>query len=196
MNPLLLASASASRRSMLEAAGVEVETWISGVDEGVLKEKLGGSPPFRLSTALAAAKAVATSVRHPDRLVLGGDSVVAVEGRLFDKPESRDAAADHLRAFSGRTMELTSAAVLVRDGRVVWRHSDTAQLSVRPLCDGFIDRYLDAEWPAIAGCVGCFRAEGPGVQLFERIEGSHFTILGLPLLPVLAELRHRGVMPS
>ena len=126
--------------------------------------------------------------------MLGGDSVVAVEGRLFDKPVDRADAAEHLRAFSGRTMTLVSAAVLARDGRAVWRHLDTARLDVRPLSDGFIDWYLEREWPAVAGCVGCFRSEGLGVQLFERMEGSHYTILGLPLLPLLAQLRRMGVV--
>ena len=102
----------------------------------------------------------------------------------------------HLRAFSGRSMTLASAAVLARDGRPVWRHVDVATLSVRPLSDAFIERYLDREWPAVAGCVGCFRAEGPGVQLFERMAGSHYTILGLPLLPVLAQLRLLGEIAS
>lgn len=196
MTPLLLASASPSRRAMLTAAGVEVETWMSGVDEGALKEKFGGFSPFQLATALAEAKAVATSANHPDRLVLGGDSLAAVDGRLFDKPASREEAAEHLRAFSGRTLTLTSAAVLARDGQAIWRHAEDAQLTVRALSETFIDRYLHLEWPSIAGCVGCFRVEGPGVQLFERIAGSHFTILGLPLLPVLAELRRLGEMPS
>lgn len=196
MTPLLLASASPSRRAMLTAAGVEVETWMSGVDEGALKEKFGGFPPFQLATALAEAKAVATSANHPDRLVLGGDSLAAVDGRLFDKPASRDEAADHLRAFSGLTLTLTSAAVLARGGQAIWCHAEDATLEVRPLSDTFVESYLDAEWPAIASCVGCFRAEGRGVQLFERIEGSHFTILGLPLLPVLAQLRRLGEMSS
>ena len=92
--------------------------------------------------------------------------------------------------------QLWSAAVIAKDGRAVWRHVETAKLHVRKLSDSFIDRYLDVEWPAIGGCVGCFRIEGPGVQLFDRIEGSHFTVLGLPLLPVLGFLRTRGEMPS
>lgn len=196
MTPLLLASASPSRRAMLTAAGVEVETWMSGVDECALKEKFGGYPPFRLATTLAEAKAVATSEHHPNRLVLGGDSLATTQRRLFDKPASRTEAAEHLRAFSGRTLTITSAAVLARAGQAIWRHAEDAQLTVRALSETFIDRYLHLEWPAIAGCVGCFRIEGPGVQLFERTEGSHFTILGLPLLAVLAELRRLGEMPS
>ncbi len=193
---LLLASASAIRRAMLTAAGVDVAARASGVDEGALKAALGGLGPRDLADALAEAKAVKVSSLEPDRLVLGGDSVASVGDRLFDKPASRHEAAEHLRAMSGRTLVLTSAAALAREGRAVWRHVDAARLAVRPLSDAFIASYLDADWPAIAGSVGCFRIEGPGVQLFERVDGDHFTILGLPLLPVVAQLRRLGELPA
>lgn len=193
---LLLASASASRRAMLTAAGVEHEARASGVDEDALKAALGELPPRNLAGALAEAKAVKLSGMEPGRLVLGGDSVVAVDARIYDKPVDRAEAAAHLRAFSGHSMTLASAAVLVRKGQPVWRHVGSATLSVRLLSGVFIENYLDAEWPAIAGCVGCFRAEGRGVQLFERMAGSHYTILGLPLLPLLAQLRVLGELAS
>ena len=126
------------------------------------------------------------------RSVLGGDSLVEVGGRLFDKPTSRENAAEHLRFFSGQTMNLHSAAVLMRDGKAEWRHCEVARLKVRPLSESFIEQYLEAEWPAVAGCVGVFRVEALGVQLFEEIGGSHFTVMGMPLLPLLTALRGQG----
>jgi len=126
--------------------------------------------------------------------VLGSDSLVTVDSRRFDKPRSRAEAAEHLAYFSGKVMELHSAAALARGGRTEWDHTDVARLKVRDLSDAFIAGYLDAEWPAVSGCVGVFRIEALGVQLFESIEGSHFTVLGMPLLPVLAALRARGVL--
>src|SRR5690606_6783997 len=124
--------------------------------------------------------------------VLGSDSLVAVEGRRFDKPASREDAAAHLRFFSGRDMHLFSAAALARGGAPVWSAASEAVLRVRPLSEAFIDAYLDAEWPAVAGCVGVFRIEAMGVQLFEDIRGDQFTVLGMPLLAVLAALRAEG----
>ena len=115
---------------------------------------------------------------------------------MLDKPISREQAAEHLRRLSGRRHELVSAAVIAESGRPVWRVVDRAKMHVRTLSEAFVETYLDAEWPAIAGCVGCYRIEGPGAQLFGRIDGSQFTVLGLPLLPVLDYLRVRGVMPS
>jgi septum formation protein len=136
-----------------------------------------------------------SSVR-PNEWVIGSDSVVSVDGRLFDKPWSRDDAAEHLRFFSGKVMELTSAVALARGGQVDWSHVDSAKLHVRELSDEFIGSYLDAEWPEVGYCVGVFRLEGPGVQLFDRIEGNHFTILGMPLIPLLGALRERKVFQS
>ena len=128
--------------------------------------------------------------------MLGSNSLVEVAGRRFAKPTSREEAADHLRWFSGRDMELHSAAALVRDGEPLWQTVDRAVLRVRPLSPAFIAGYLDAEWPAVAGCVGVFRIEAMGVQLFEHISGSHFTVLGMPLLPVLAALRDLGLLAT
>jgi septum formation protein len=189
---IVLASQSASRKAMLEAAGVPFEARAGEVDEGEIKRELIGVPACEVATILAEAKALAVSMAMPGRLVLGGDSLVEVGGRLFDKPVSRDNAAEHLRFFSGNEMRLHSAAVLMRDGSTAWRHCDVARLKVRKLSDSFIDQYLAAEWPAVSGCVGVFRIEAQGVQLFESIEGSHFTVLGMPLLPLLAALREAG----
>jgi len=174
---------------MLEAAGVAFEARPAHLDERALEEALGDSAPREIALALAEAKALAVSREYPDRLVLGSDSLVVVEGRRFDKPANRDNAAEHLRLFSGKTMELVSAAALARGGIMVWSHVEAALLHVRDLSDDFIEAYLDAEWPAVAGCVGVFRLEGQGVQLFSAIEGDQFTVLGMPLLPVLEALR-------
>ncbi len=196
---LVLASQSASRRAMLDAAGVAHEAVAAQVDEAGAKESLraGGISPRDLADALAELKALKVSSLVPSALVLGGDSLVALDdGSLLDKPESREQAGDHLRRMSGRSHDIYSAAVIAEGGRPVWRHVDRARLHVRPLSERFITEYLDLEWPAIAGCVGCFRIEGPGVQLFSRTEGSQFTILGMPLLPILDYLRTRGMLTS
>jgi septum formation protein len=182
---------------MLTAAGVPFEAVAAGVDEDAAKTALGRERPRDLADALAELKAVKVSARMPGALVLGSDSLVALDdGSVLDKPETREQAADHLARLSGRVHHLWSAAVIAEDGRPVWRHVEAAKMSVRPLSDSFIEVYLDAEWPAIAGCVGCYRIEGPGVQLFDRMEGSQFTVLGLPLFPVLDYLRVRSVLPA
>lgn len=194
---IVLASTSASRRAMLTAAGVAHEALPALVDEEAVKASLGEVAPRDLADALAEMKALKVSQRVPGTLVLGGDSVVAIEGgTLLDKPVDRADAERHLKLLSGKRHDLYSAAVIAENGRAVWRHVDRARLWVRPLSDAFIAEYLDAEWPAISGCVGCYRVEGPGVQLFSRIEGSHYTILGMPLLNILDYLRTRGQLTS
>lgn len=192
---IVLASQSASRKAMLAAAGVAFEAMPAHLDERALEAGLAGAAPEAVALALAEAKARAVSAERPDALVLGSDSLVDVGGRRFDKPASREDAARHLRFFSGKVMHLHSAAALARGGEVVWRHAARADLRVSELSDAFIESYLDAEWPAVAGCVGVFRIEARGVQLFEAIEGDHFTVLGMPLLPVLGALRDLGELP-
>ena len=191
---IVLASASSSRRAMLDAAGVAFVAVPASIDERALEADMLGNDPDEIAQALAAAKAAAVSAQRPGEWVLGSDSLVEVAGRRFDKPANREDAADHLRAFSGRTMTLHSAAALARDGRIDWVEGDFARLAVRELSEDFIAAYLAAEWPAASGCVGVFRIEGLGVQLFERVIGDQFTVLGMPLLPVLAALRQRGVL--
>jgi len=191
---LILASASAIRRFMLERAGVEFVLQPGTVDE--TEEKRNHSDPVQLASALAEAKALSVSRDRLDEWVIGSDSVVSVCGRRFDKPSDRDEAAEHLRFFSGKEMVLTSAVALAHNGVAEWLHCDSARLKVRPLSERFIERYLDAEWPEVGYCVGVFRLEGPGVQLFEAIDGSYFTILGMPLLPLLEALRERGLLLS
>ena len=196
---IVLASQSASRRAMLEAAGVAFAAEAPGVDEESVKAAMiaEGTDGRRLADALAEMKAVKISRRHPTTLVLGCDSTVAAEdGALIDKAESRAESRAQLQALRGTTHKLTSAAVVALGGEPIWRHVDTAKLTMRPFSDAFLESYLDAEWPAIGGCVGGYRLEGLGAQLFSRIDGDHFTILGLPLLPLLDWLRVRGEMPA
>jgi len=189
---IVLASKSASRRAMLEAAGVAFRCEPAAIDERALEARSGGLQSGEIARMLAEAKALAVAAPG---LVLGSDSLVSVDGRRFDKPASRSDAAAHLRQFSGRVMELHSAVAVARAGTIVWSHTDVARLQVRALSDAFIESYLDAEWPEVAGCVGVFRIEACGVQLFERIEGDHFTVLGMPLLPLLGALRDLGELP-
>ena len=192
---IVLASQSASRRAMLEQAGVPFEAVPARIDERALELELSNASPDAVAAALAEAKAVSVSGVRPDALVLGSDSLVEVEGRRFNKPGSRDEAAAHLRFFSGKVMNLHSAAALARNGTVEWQVAAMASLYVTEISDEFIEDYLDAEWPAVSGCVGVFRIEDRGVQLFEKIEGDYFTVLGMPLLPVLNALRQFGVLP-
>jgi septum formation protein len=192
---LILASTSPIRGTMLANAGVAYASEASGVDEAALKAGVAGDDAA-LATRLAEAKAQAVSARRPGALVIGSDSLISVEGRRFDKPAGRETAAEHLRFFSGKAMMLTSAVVLVQDGQTVWSHAGEARLKVRPLSEEYIEGYLEEDWPEVSYCVGVFRLEGLGVQLFESIEGDHFTILGMPLLPLLSALRERGVLAS
>ena len=191
---LVLASSSAIRRTMLEQAGVEFSVARIDVDEAAAKTQI--FDPEKLTAALAEAKALAGSAAGAGDWVIGSDSVVCVNGRIFSKPSDRAEAAEHLRTFSGATMLLTSAVALARDGQVDWSHCESAELQVRRLSERFIADYLDAEWPEVGYCVGVFRLEGRGVQLFEKIDGSYFTILGMPLLPLLGALRDRGVIAA
>jgi septum formation protein len=192
---LILASASPIRAAMLDAAGVTFDVSPARIDESAVKQAHGGDDAA-LAVALAEAKAIEISARHSKRWIIGGDSVVSVDGQRFDKPGSRDEAAAHLRFFSGRTLRLTSGVALALEGRIDWSHAGAAALRVRTLSSDFIHTYLEAEWPAVGGCVGVFRMEGRGVTLFESVEGDHFTILGMPLIALLGALRSRGQMAS
>ena len=174
---------------MLHDAGVSYEPIKPDVDEDVVKARLNDAA--EIASQLAAAKAC--SITSAD-WVIGSDSVVSAGGRLFDKPRSRDEAAEHLRFFAGKTMLLTSAVALARASKLDWGHVETARLEVRELSDKFIADYLDAEWPEVGYTVGVFRLEARGVQLFSSIDGDHFTILGMPLIPLLGALRDRGLL--
>lgn len=189
---LILASNSAIRRAMLTQAGLEFRVASPDFDEQLIKERHVGDDAG-LAKRLAEGKAVSLP---KDDWVVGSDSVVSVDGVRYSKPRDREQAAEHLRGFSGRTMLLSSAVALARSGKVDWSHAETARLDVRPLSERFIQDYLDAEWPEVGYCVGVFRMEGRGVTLFEKVDGSFFTILGMPLLPLLSALRERGLMAS
>ena len=196
---LVLASTSAARRQLLAAAGVPHEAMAPAVDEESAKAALraDGVDPRGLADALAELKATKLSGKLGPALVLGCDQVLeTADGATLDKPGSRDEAEDQLRSLRGQTHRLISAAVICEHGRPVWRAVEVASLSVRPFSDAFLVEYLDHEWPAIGGCVGGYRFEGRGVQLFGRVAGSHAAILGLPLLPLLAYLRERGVIAA
>jgi len=174
---------------MLDAAGVAYSSVKPDVDEETLKVQL--DDPSEIASELAAAKAISVT---SGEWVIGSDSVVAVGDHIFNKPCNRDAAEQHLRYFSGKLMHLTSSVALAKRGKIEWRHTETARLWVRVLSEAFIAAYLDAEWPEIGYTVGAFRLEGRGVQLFSSIEGDHFTILGMPLIPLLAALRDRDLL--
>lgn len=196
---LLLASQSASRRRMLTDAGVPFEPVSAGVDEETAKEALAGDglAPRDIADALAELKAVKPSARwRGGAFVLGADQTLECDdGAMLSKAESREEAAAILARLSGRRHHLHSAAVIAQDGRPIWRHVESVAMDVRPLSDAFIQAYLDRDWDECRWCVGCYRVEGPGAQLFSRIGGSLFAVQGLPLFALLDFLRGRGVLP-
>ncbi len=199
MTRLLLASTSSSRKQILEKAGLFFDVMAPMVDEGALKLALEaeGLAPCDLADALAEAKAVKISAKHPAALVIGADQVLAVDdGGLFDKAETPEVARQQLRMLSGKGHRLFSAIVLAVAGVPVWRHVGMVRLSVRPLSDEYIADYVARNWDDIRHCVGCYQIEGEGAQLFTRIEGDYFDIMGLPLLPLLAYLRERKEIAS
>jgi len=193
---LILASASPVRAQLLRAAGLFVEALPAGVDEeGVTAALLAeGVNALGVADALAELKALKVSARRPGSLVLGCDQVLVFEGRLVGKSADMAEARALLQAMRGKPHELISAAVLARDGAAIWRHQERASLSMRAFGDGFVDAYLGAEGEDLLSSVGCYRLEGLGAQLFERVEGDYFSILGLPLLAVLAALREQGLI--
>ncbi len=194
--PLLLASTSATRLTLLVSAGLSVETQDSGIDERAVEEAASheGLDPLSLAARLAAEKALAVSRRHPERVVLGADQVLECEGEVFHKPADREAARRQLRQLAGRRHVLHSAGALAIGGEVVEHFSESAHLTLRPLTDEAIDLYLDLAGPDVLKSVGVYQLEGFGIHLFETVEGDHSTILGLPLLPLLAALRRLGCL--
>ena len=191
---LILASKSAARRAMLSDAGVPFVVQVADVDEDALKTP--GVDPVELAVELARAKALAVSRHDADAWVLGADQTLAFDGGLVSKAATLDAARERLSAMRGRTHQLHSGAALARNGQVVWSGVDTVEMKMRDFSDAFLDAYLAAEGEGLLSCVGSYRLEGLGAQLFEAVEGDYFTVLGLPLWPVLAELRRAGVIAS
>lgn len=192
--PLILASRSRSRGLLLGNAGLVFEAIPADIDERALQRDSGLTAPGEVAALLAREKAKAVAGAHPGRIVLGADQTLAQGARLFDKPADRAAAHDQLRALAGRTHELHAAVAVVADGEVLTTQVAVARMTMRPLDDAAIARYLDAAGDAVTASVGAYQLEGLGVHLFSRIEGDHFTILGLPLLPLLQFLRERGLL--
>jgi septum formation protein len=197
---LVLASGSRTRRSMLEAAGVTFEVIPADVDErGIQDRILSGDPEVpraRIAEALARAKAEKVSTDHPGALVIGSDQVLAFGSEILEKPATLDDARASLAKLRGARHALHSSAALARNGRSDWAETSTANLEMRAFSDAALEAYLARVGDAILGSVGAYQIEGPAIQLFKHIEGDHFTILGMPLLPVLAELRARKVLLS
>ncbi len=194
---LILASRSAARRAMLSAAGLSFEVVAPTLDEEAAKVELrsGGATPRDQALQLAERKALSVSGQHRG-LVIGADQMLAEGGRVFDKPASMEQAREQLRALSGHTHELLTAAAIAREGEIIWGALDASRLTMRSLSDAFIDDYLARAGDAATRSVGAYQLEGIGVQFFEHIDGDYFSILGLPLLPLLAFLREQGAVAS
>lgn len=193
---LILASASPIRRHILEAAGVTFEVDVARVDEDAAKASLraDGLSPRDQADALAALKALSVSQRR-EGLVIGADQMLALEGETLDKPKDRAEARAHLQRLRGRTHQLMCAAVVARGGEVLWRHVETPRLKMRAFSDAFLEDYLERGGERLFASVGAYQLEGLGAHLFERVDGDYFSVLGLPLLPLLAFLRERGAAP-
>lgn len=200
-NPkLILASASAIRANLLEAAGLTFEVQVSNFDEGSFKTAFAQRPDAvggeDLAAGLAQEKAFAISTANPDALVIGADQVLSCGNTLFDKPRNRDEAVRNLKSLRGRTHTLHCSAVVARGGVIAWRTNEEANLTMRNWSDQFLDTYLDEVGNAVFASVGAYQLENRGAQLFSAIDGDYFTILGLPLLPLLGFLRGQGILPS
>jgi septum formation protein len=195
--PVVLASQSTARRAVLAGAGVPFEATVSGVDEEALKERLlaAGYGPKGVAETLAEEKARVVSAGR-EGLVIGADQTLELEGRLYDKVTTLAEARERLRRLRGQRHHLHSAVAVARAGELIWRETESATLAMRRFSDDFIDAYLEQEGEAALGSVGCYRLEGMGAQLFERIEGDYFAILGLPLLGLLTVLRREGVLKA
>ena len=183
---------------MLENAGVELTIDPAAIDEAAIKESLGDAKagPAQVAQTLAELKAQRVSPRHPGKIVIGSDQVLECEGRLFDKPGDLIAARRQLKNLAGRTHRLISSAVAVRDGVRLWHHTGEAKLTMRNFSDNFLDTYLAHAGAQIVDCVGAYQLEADGAQLFSRVEGDYFTVLGLPLLALLDFLRHQGELSA
>jgi septum formation protein len=195
-DPLLLASRSAARRTLLEAAGIPVELHPADIDERGLEADAGSAVPAEVAALLARAKASVIAGLRPGRLVLGADQTLALGSERFSKPVDRAAARNQLRALSGRTHELHSALAFMQDATMLFEYVGSARLTMRKLSDQLLDQYLETVGSAATASVGAYQIEGPGIQLFERVEGDYFTILGLPLFAALDFLRRRGCLTS
>jgi len=192
--PLILASQSVARQMLLAQAGIAFETIPADLDERALQQASGLSSGQEIAALLARAKAVSVSSEHAGRLVVGADQTLSLGEQLFSKPPGRAQAAEQLRALAGRTHELHSAVAAACDGEVLFADVVTARMTMRPLSEASISAYLDEAGDAVATSVGAYQLEGLGAHLFERVDGDHFTVLGLPLLPLLTFLRSRRLL--
>lgn len=193
-DPLVLASRSSVRRTLLAAAGVPTEVQPADLDERTLEASAGSLGPAAMAALLAREKAVSVGQRHRGRLVLGADQMLTLDGRRFAKPADRAAARGQLRALCGRSHELHSAIAFAQDATVLFEHVGMARLTMRAFSDRFLDLYLDAAGSAATDSVGAYQIEGLGIQLFERVDGDYFTVLGLPIMEVLGFLRRHGCL--
>jgi len=194
---LVLASASAARARLLADAGLRVHCQAAAIDEESLKASLKaeGATPAQVAETLAELKAQRVAAKFAGALVIGADQMLSCNDVWFDKPPDRDHAAAQLRALSGKTHTLWTAVCVVRNGNRMWHHNAAARLTMRPLSDAFVETYLTAAGPAVYGCVGAYQLEGLGAQLFTKVEGDFFTVLGMPLLPLLDFLRSNKALP-
>lgn len=192
--PLVLASASPFRRMLMENAGLAFESRAAEIDEREMEAGLEGAPPDQVALALARAKALDVSRHFSGALVIGSDQTMSLGNRVYHKPKSIKEAKENLLSLSGRSHRLNSAIALARDNEVVWQHVAHADLMVRILSEAFIDRYLARVGGKVFGSVGAYQLEGEGIQLFSKIDGDYFTILGLPMLPLLEKLREFGAI--
>lgn len=192
--PLVLASKSAVRLAVLRAAGVPAEAVPADIDERAVEREAGTLSPADAAALLARAKAEAVAARVPGRLVLGADQTLELDGRRFSKPQDAAEARAQMLALRGRTHALHSAVALVEGGRAAFAHVETARLTMRDFSEAFLAAYLDEAGAAVQTSVGGYQLEGLGAQLFARVDGDHFTVLGLPLFPLLAHLRHAGAL--
>jgi septum formation protein len=190
--PLVIASKSAIRRAVLEAAGIPLEVRPADIDERGIEVRSSAAGPGEVAALLAREKACAIAAVMPGRLVLGADQTLALGQRRFSKPLDRAAAREQLQALRGRTHELHSAVAVVRDTEVLYDRVEVARLTMRAFTDDFLDLYVDTAGSAVTASVGGYQLERAGIHLFSRIEGDHFTVLGLPLLPLLEFLRNQG----
>ncbi|HEY0913078.1 MAG TPA: Maf family protein [Bradyrhizobium sp.] len=193
-HPLILASQSRVRGVLLANAGIAFEAIPAGIDEREIEQASGLSAPGEIASLLAREKALWVSSRQPGRIVVGADQTLALGQRLFSKPAGRAQAADQLRTLAGNSHELHSAAAAAQDGKILFETASVARMAMRRLTEAEIDAYLDEAGAAVTSSVGAYQLEGLGIHLFEHIEGDHFTILGLPLLPLLAFLRSRQLL--
>ena len=190
--PLVLASKSAIRGEILRAAGLAIEVCPADIDERTIEQGSAARDPGEIATLLAREKALAVAARLPGRVVLGADQTLALGERRFSKPTDRAAAREQLKLLRGQTHQLHTAIALVRDGVILFEHREAARLTMRVFSDRFLEHYLDAAGAAVTASVGGYQLEKTGIQLFERVDGDHFVILGLPLLPLLLYLRQAG----